>query len=79
MTDQIFITVTQQGYTDSTTLLGPFSSVEEGKRKVTDCVERGIDGDETIYIFHKVTTCPINNTEVGYVFFTMNVKFRLKI
>ncbi len=67
MSGQIFITVTQRGYTDSTTLLGPFSSVEEGKRKVTDRVERGIDGDETRYTFHQVTTCPVDNLEVGYV------------
>ena len=46
----ILITVVSKGYTD-TTLLGPFSSVEEGKRKVTDCIERGIDGDETRYTF----------------------------
>ena len=67
MSGQIFITVTQRGYTDSTTLLGPFNSIEEGKRKVTDRVERGIDGDETRYTFHQVTTCPVDNLEVGYV------------
>ena len=67
MSGQIFITVTQRGYTDSTTLLGPFTSVEEGNSKVTDRVERGIDGDETRYTFHQVTSCPIHNTEVGYV------------
>ena len=67
MSGQIFITVTQRGYTDSTTLLGPFSSVEEGKRKVTDHVERGRDGDETRYTFHQVTPTPVSNMEVGYV------------
>ena len=67
MVGQIFITVTQRGYTDSTKLLGPFTSVDEGKRKVTDRVERGIDGDETRYTFHQVTSCPVDNLEVGYV------------
>ena len=69
MTNQIFITVTQRGYTDSTTLLGPFSSIEEGKRKVTDGIDRGLDGDETRYTFHLVTSCPVDNLEVGHVLF----------
>ena len=67
MSGQIFITVTQRGYTDSTTLLGPFTSVDEGKRKVTDRVERGIDGDETRYTFFEITES--GPKEVGYVLF----------
>ena len=63
----IFITVSQRGYTDSTELLGPFKSIEEGKRLVTDNVTRGIDGDETRYSFIKVTNDKIQNFEVGYV------------
>jgi hypothetical protein len=62
-----FITVTQRGYTDATTLLGPFSSIEEGKRIVTDGETRGLDGDETRYTFFEVTTSGIK--EVGYVLF----------
>ena len=65
MSGQIFITVTQRGYTDST-LLGPFSSVEEGKKRITDNVERGLDGDETRYTFFKINNC-LDNLEVGYV------------
>ena len=65
MKGQIFITVTQRGYTDSTDLLGPFTSIEEGKRLVTDCIDRGLDGDETRYTFFKTTTS--GTKEVGYV------------
>ncbi len=69
MSGQVFITVTQRGYTDSTTLLGPFTSVEEGKRLVTDQIDCGIDGDETRYVFVRVTNDKITNHEVGYVLF----------
>ena len=69
MTGQIFITVTQRGYTDSTELLGPFTSIDEGKRKVTDCIDRGLDGDETRYTFIRVTNDKTTNHEVGYVLF----------
>ncbi len=62
----IFITVTQRGYTDSV-LLGPFQSIEEGKRLVTDDLDRGLDGDETRYTFVRVTNDKITNHEVGYV------------
>ena len=65
MSGQIFITVTQRGYTDSTTLLGPFTSIDEGKRLVTDSVDRGLDGDETRYTFFKTTKT--GTKEVGYV------------
>lgn len=65
MSGQIFITVTQQGYTDSTNLFGPFSSIDEGKRLVTDFVTRGLDGDETRYTFFETTKS--GTKEVGYV------------
>ena len=67
MTGQIFITVTQGGYADSTTLLGPYTSIEEGKRKVTDSETRGLDGDETRYTFFETTES--GPKEVGYVLF----------
>jgi len=60
----IFITVSQRGYSDSE-LHGPFSSVEEGKQKVTDGVDRGNDGDETKYTFFEMTTDGMK--EIGYV------------
>lgn len=60
----IFITVNQRGYSD-TTLHGPFNSVDEGKRKVTDGVDRGHDGDETKYTFFEVT--PDGMKEIGYI------------
>ena len=60
----IFITVNQRGYSD-TTLHGPFTSVDEGKRKVTDGVDRGHDGDETKYTFFEMT--PDGMKEIGYV------------
>ena len=69
MTDQIFITVTQRGYTDSTELLGPFVSIDEGKRLVTDEIDIGLDGDETRYTFILVTNDKVTNHEVGYVLF----------
>ena len=65
MSGQIFITVTQRGYTDSTDLLGPFTSIDEGKRLVTDSETRGLDGDETRYTFFETTKS--GTKEVGYV------------
>tara|TARA_B100000212_G_scaffold191241_1_gene144150 strand:- start:272 stop:529 length:258 start_codon:yes stop_codon:yes gene_type:complete len=65
----IFITVSQRGYTDSTELLGPFQSIEEGKRLVTDDITRGLDGDETRYTFIRITNDKITNFEIGYVLF----------
>ena len=62
----IFVTKTQRGYTD-TDLHGPFTSIDEGKMKVTDGVDRGDDGDETRYTFFEVTTS--GTKEVGYVLF----------
>ncbi len=64
MSGQIFIKDNQRGYTD-TELHGPFSSVEEGKKKVTDGVTRGHDGDETTYTFFEVKDGVTK--EVGYV------------
>lgn len=69
----IFITVNQRGYTD-TTLHGPFSSVDEGKRKVTDGVDRGDDGDETKYTFFEMT--PDGMKEIGYVLFNDETQVR---
>ena len=60
----IFITVNQRGYSD-TELHGPFTSVDEGKKKVTDGVDRGNDGDETKYTFFEIT--PEGTKELGYV------------
>ena len=68
MNSKYFITVTQRGYT-SADVLGPFESIEEGKRLVTDDIFRGLDGDETRYTFVKVTNDSIDNFEVGYVLF----------
>ena len=67
MTTQIFITSTQRGYTDSTSLHGPFNSVDEGKKEVTDGRTRGFDGDETRFTFFEVT--PSGTKELGYVLF----------
>ena len=69
----IFITVNQRGYSD-TTLHGPFTSIDEGKRKVTDGVDRGHDGDETKYTFHEVT--PDGVKEIGYVLFNDECEVR---
>ena len=65
----IFITVTQRGYSD-TELYGPFDSIEEGKKKITDGVTRGHDGDETKYTFFETVDGlfkTIGVKEVGYV------------
>ena len=67
MTTQIFITTTQRGYTDSTSLDGPFNSVSEGKQKVTDGLDRGYDGDETRFTFFEST--PSGTKELGYILF----------
>ena len=72
MSEQIFVTVTQCVSTKST-LLGPFASVSEAKRKVTDVVDlEMIDtamANDVSYTFHQVTSCPVDNLEVGYVLF----------
>tara|TARA_Y100000592_G_C5450588_1_gene308513 strand:- start:1446 stop:1697 length:252 start_codon:yes stop_codon:yes gene_type:complete len=62
----IFVSVVQRGYTDST-LYGPFGSIDEGKRILTDGKTRGDDGDETKYTFFK--TSRKGMVEIGYVLF----------
>ena len=62
----IFVSVVQRGYIDST-LHGPFGSIEEGKRILTDGKDRGDDGDETKYTFFK--TSKKGMVEIGYVLF----------
>ena len=62
----IFVTTSQRGYSDSE-LHGPFNSIDEGKRKVTDGLHRGLDGDETRYTFFEVTSS--GTKELGYVLF----------
>ena len=68
-----FVTVTQRGYTDSE-LHGPFTSVDEGKKKLTDGVDRGLDGDETRYTFYEVNGR--TTKEVGYVHFNDECEVR---
>tara|TARA_B100001093_G_scaffold516557_1_gene595633 strand:+ start:1075 stop:1323 length:249 start_codon:yes stop_codon:yes gene_type:complete len=62
----IFVSVVQRGYTDSL-LYGPFGSIDEGKRELTEGKDRGDDGDETKYTFFEVTNGVTK--EVGYVLF----------
>ena len=62
----IFVSVVQLGYTDSL-LYGPYGSIDEGRRELTDSKDRGDDGDETRYTFFEVTNEGTN--EVGYVLF----------
>ena len=62
----IFVSVVQRGYTDSL-LYGPYGSIDEGRRELTDGKDRGDDGDETRYTFFEVTNEGTN--EVGYVLF----------
>lgn len=67
----IFVTTSQRGYTDSE-LHGPFNSIDEGKKKVTDGRTRGYDGDETRFTFFSVT--PSGTKELGYVLFRDEVE-----
>ena len=62
----IFVSVVQRGYIDSR-LYGPFGSIEEAKRILTDSVTQGLDGLETKYKFFK--TSRKGMVEVGYVRF----------
>ena len=67
MSDTIyFVSVSQRGYSDSQ-LHGPFKSIDEGKKQLTDGVVRGYDGDETTFTFHEMTDEGLR--EVGYVLF----------
>jgi hypothetical protein len=62
----IFVSVVQLGYTDSM-LYGPFGSIDEGKRELTDVKTRGDDEYETKYTFFK--TAKKGMVEIGYVLF----------
>lgn len=62
----IFVTASQKGYSDSE-LYGPFKSIDEGKEKVTDGLDRGNDGDETRYTFFEIVDGYVK--EIGYVHF----------
>ena len=69
----IFVVSSVRGYSD-VTMYGPFSSLEEAQRSVTDGVIRGVDGDETQYTFfqHNSYVNRIgedNIEEIGHVFF----------
>mgnify|MGYP001500916940 CR=1 FL=1 len=66
-----FVVSSTRGYSD-VTMFGPFSSLEEAQRSVTDGVVRGDDGDETLYTFFQynsyVNRVGENNIEeVGHV------------
>ena len=67
----IFVVSSVRGYSD-VTMFGPFSSLEEAQRSVTDGVDRGNDGDETQYTFFKVT--PSGVVDIGYVRFEDEVE-----
>ena len=62
----ILVGVGVRGYSDIT-MHGPFQSVDEARRKITDGVDRGTDGDETQYTFFEVT--PNGVVDIGYVRF----------
>ena len=49
-----FVTSVQSGYTDTLDLQGPFTSLEESKKKTTGGMERGYDGDETRFEFYQL-------------------------
>lgn len=60
------VTVSVRGYSD-TEVHGPFTTLDESRRNVTDGVERGNDGDETRYEFWMVEFG--DTKKVGEVFF----------
>ena len=69
----IFVVSSARGYSD-VTMFGPFSSLEEAQRNVTDGVVRGDDGDETQYTFFEYNSYvnrvgEDNIKEIGHVFF----------
>ncbi len=69
----IFVVSSVRGYSD-VTMFGPFSSLEEAQRSVTDGVDRGNDGDETQYTFFEYNSYinkvdEDNIKEIGHVFF----------
>ena len=67
----IFVVSSTRGYSDFT-MFGPFSSLDEAQRSVTDGVNRGNDGDETQYTFFQYNSYvnrigEDNIEEVGHV------------
>ena len=67
----IFVVSSVRGYSD-VTMFGPFSSLEDAKRSVTDGVVRGNDGDETQYTFFEYNSYvnrigEDNIEEIGHV------------
>ncbi len=67
----IFVVSSARGYSGVTTY-GPFSSLEEAQRNVTNGVERGNDGDETQYTFFEYNSYvnrigEDNIKEIGHV------------
>jgi hypothetical protein len=64
MTPIYLVGVGVRGYAD-VTMHGPYSSIDEARRKITDDVDRGSDGDETQYTFFRVDSNGV--TDVGYV------------
>ena len=69
----IFVVSSVRGYSD-VTMYGPFSSLEEAQRSVTDGVDRGNDGDETQYTFFQYNSYvnrigEDNIKEIGHVHF----------
>ena len=67
----IFVVSSTRGYSD-VTMFGPFSSLEEAQKSVTDGVNRGNDGDETQYTFFQYNSYvnrigEDNIEEVGHV------------
>tara|TARA_Y100001949_G_scaffold144912_1_gene127895 strand:- start:830 stop:1093 length:264 start_codon:yes stop_codon:yes gene_type:complete len=66
-----FVVSSVRGYSD-VTMFGPFNSLEDAKRSVTDGVDRGNDGDETQYTFFQYNSYvnkdgENNIKEVGHV------------
>ena len=69
----IFVVSSTRGYSD-VMMFGPFSSLEEAQRDVTDGVVRGNDGNETQYTFFEYnwyfnSEGKDNIKEIGHVFF----------
>ena len=74
----IFVVSSVRGYSD-VTMFGPFSSLEDAKRSVTDGVVRGNDGDETQYTFFQYNSFvnrigEDNIEEIGHVLFEDEVE-----
>ena len=74
-----FVVSSTRGYSD-VTMFGPFSSLEEAQRSVTDGVDRGDDGDETQYTFFQYNSYvnvvgEDNIKEVGHVLLRDEVEY----